>query len=196
MTGPDGAGEPDWVAVSEAPPPEWVRRRKLRNHSIMDVAWFTGTAALVLWIGGGSLGTPVVLVGTIAILAGVGGLFLWRNRSLARDPWVGGFREDGRVGSTPQGLSMEGWWGRITIPWTELSPPVPVTVRGEPRFELRYRVAGRERRSRVGPQWMRAILGLNHVPRWSLSLEFNSALQAALAGSDTRAAPSRAGRSS
>jgi hypothetical protein len=176
--------EPDWVSVSEPPPTAAERRKSLRARSINDVVWYGLTVALVLWIARGILGDPAYLAATLAMIAGFGGLFLWRNRSRVRDPWIGGFREDGRVGSTSESLVLEGWWGSLSIPWADLMPPVPVAIRGRIRFELRYQTNAKDRRTRVGPHWMKAILGLRFAPRWDLPLAFQSTLESELARSD------------
>ncbi|MGI0132104.1 MAG: hypothetical protein ACREDK_03280 [Thermoplasmata archaeon] len=144
------------------------------------MVWFGVTVVLILLLTRTILLDPVFLTLTLAMLAGFGALFLWRNRSRARDPWMGGFPDNGRVGDTPEALLVEGWWGRLPIPWRDLEVPTPVIIRGRVRFEFRYSSAGKQKRFRVGPHWMKAILDLPHVPAWDLPLTFRSTLASAL----------------
>ena len=173
-----------WIEIQDVPITPLERQRKVRNSRVTDSVFVAIMIVVVLLLdrNDGAFANPLLVAATLAIVALFAFLIFLRSRNLARSPSMSRYPDAGRVGSTAETLVIRGWWGRLAIPWSSLSPPGFEPTRRGRRFRLDYCDGlGKPRQLHIGPRWMRAVLQLPNVPHWDLPLEFQSALDRELA---------------
>lgn len=160
-----------WTDVVELPLTEPELRHDLRQYTALDVAFYVVIVVVTFFIvyPSGTLRLPIYLVAYVAMLAGFGALFYWRNRVRVRNAGRDPYFDKARVGSDATRLYIEDFTGRTEVAWATMSPPELGTWRGRQFYCIPYRDgAGNSKLLRLTAARMAAVLAVPDHPLWNL----------------------------